>query len=350
MPHRVADGGLVGDLSASAFLAPADDDEEGVVDRDPEPDERDEELDDHGDVGDVRDRPDEQKRGRDSDGRHQQRHDRHERAEDEDEDEQGAERADQCLDEHSGAARLALGRRCTERVHPGHLDRRAGDGDAGERRLGLLCLCLSGVHATDGGVVDERERGAAVVGDEGAVVGGGVGGDPDVRHRLLHLRERRGELAGDARRVHGRALWKGDDGNERSDVAAAAVDLRDVLVGLVALAAGNVELLRECVSRRSDRRERGDRDNGPERDDESLVAENHVGEAIHDQLPSSRLQGVRDTVEHPLRSRQDLLPFPGNAGCAAAAGSLGCLWLLCSCLQDVAPGLPAPSGMTLRRP
>ena len=245
VPHRIADGGLVCDLSAPALLAPADDDEEGVVDRDPEPDERDEELDDHGDVGDVRDRPDEQERGRDGDGGHQQRHDRHERAEDEDEDEQGAERAEQCLDEHPGAARVALGRSCTKRVHPGDLDRRAGDRDALERRLRLLRLGLSGVDAADGGVVDERERGAAVLGDEGAVVGGGVGSDPYVRHRLLHPRKRRGELGGDARRVHGRALWKRDDGNERSDVAAAAVDLRDVLVGLVALAAGNVELLRE---------------------------------------------------------------------------------------------------------
>ncbi len=192
--HRVADGGLVGDLSAPALFTPADDDEEGVVNRDPEPDERDEELDDHGDVRDVRDRPDEEERGRDCDGGHQQRNDRHERAEDEDEDEQGAERAEQCLDEHSRATRVALGRSCTKRVHPCDLDRRAGDGDALKRRLGLLCLGLSGVHATDGGVIDERERGAAVLGDEGAVVGGGVGSDPYVRHRLLHLCKRRGEL------------------------------------------------------------------------------------------------------------------------------------------------------------
>ena len=87
MPHCIADGGLVCDLSASPFLAPAHDDEERIVDRDPEPDKRDQELDDHGDVRDVRDRPDEQKRRRDGDGRHQQRHDRHERPEDEDEDE-----------------------------------------------------------------------------------------------------------------------------------------------------------------------------------------------------------------------------------------------------------------------
>ena len=114
VPHGVADGDLVRDGSALALLAPADDDEERVVDRDAEPDERDEELDDHGDVGDAGERPDEQERRRDRDERHQQRHDRHERAEDEDQDEQGAERAEQRLDEHPGAARVAVGRRSRE--------------------------------------------------------------------------------------------------------------------------------------------------------------------------------------------------------------------------------------------
>jgi hypothetical protein len=243
--HRVADGGLIGDLSAPALFTPADDDQEGVINRDPESDERDEELDDHGYVRDVCDRPDEEERGRDCDGGHQQWNDRHERAEHEDEDEQGAECAEQCLDKHSRATRVALGRSCTKRVHPCDLDRGAGDGDALKRRLGLLCLGLSGVHATHGGVIDERERGAAILGDEGAIVGGGVGSNPDVRHRLLHLCKRRGELAGDARRINGGALWKGDDGDKRGDVATAAVDLRDVLVGLVTLAARDVELLRE---------------------------------------------------------------------------------------------------------
>ena len=93
------------------LLAPADDDEERVVDRDPEPDQRDEELDDHGDVGDARERPDQQERRRDRDERHQQRHDRHERAEDEDEDEERAQRAEQRLD----AARRCRSARCRRR-------------------------------------------------------------------------------------------------------------------------------------------------------------------------------------------------------------------------------------------
>src|SRR6476619_7821622 len=125
------------------------------------------------------------------------------------------------------------------------MDGRPGYGDAGECGLDLPSLCLSRIDAADGGVVDERERGASVVRDEAAVVGGRIGGDSYVWHRLLHPSKRRGELGCDARRVHRRTLWKRDHRNERSDVAAAAVDLRDVLVGLVALAAGNVELLRE---------------------------------------------------------------------------------------------------------
>ena len=116
-----------------ALLAPAGHDQEGVVDRDAEPDERDEELHDHGDVGDAGQRPHEQEGRRDRDQRHQQRHERHERAEDEDQDDQRTERADERLHQHAGAA-AAVGRRGAQGVEAGDLDGGAADGDAGERR------------------------------------------------------------------------------------------------------------------------------------------------------------------------------------------------------------------------
>src|SRR4051794_15302579 len=54
--------------------------------------------------------------------------------------------------------------------------------------------------------------------------------------------------------------------------------------------------------------------------------------------------GCRSHRGAPSPGRQDLLPFLGSVR-ATAAGSLGCLWLLCACLHDVALGLRAPSGM-----
>ena len=189
------------------FLAPADDDEQRVVDRDAEPDQRDEELDDHRDVGDARERPDQQEGRRDRDERHQQRHDRHERAEDEDRG-RAARRAppSSVSEQDAGAAASLSPAEARSASSPVTSTGGAADGDAGERGLRLPGLGLAGVDAALGRDVDEREGGAAVVGDERPVAGRGVGRGPRLRQRRLDLRERRVELLADAGRVDGRAL------------------------------------------------------------------------------------------------------------------------------------------------
>ena len=118
-----------------AFLAPADDDQQRVVDRDSEPDQRDQELHDHGDVGDAVSGQIEQERRRDRDDRHQQRDDRGERAEDEDEHEQRAECGEQRPEEHARSRSLRVVAGCAERVEPGDPHACAADRDAGERLL-----------------------------------------------------------------------------------------------------------------------------------------------------------------------------------------------------------------------
>ena len=91
--------------SGAQLVAEAEDHQQGVVDRDPEPDERDQELDDDRDAGDVGEGPDERERVQDRRRRDDER-DQHgrKRSEDEQQDHQCAEAADQGLHEDAGAA------------------------------------------------------------------------------------------------------------------------------------------------------------------------------------------------------------------------------------------------------
>jgi hypothetical protein len=82
---------------------------------------------------------------------------------------------------------------------------------------------------------------------------------------------------GDAQGVDGHAFRQLNNGNKRSNVAAAAIDGGDLLIRLEALAAGNAELLRQRLPGRADRCEGGDRDGNPEADDESFVTKNPAG-------------------------------------------------------------------------
>ena len=178
MPHRVAHRRLVGHAGLLAFLAPADHDEQRVVDRDAEPDQRDEELDDERDVGDAGERPDQQEGRGDRDERHEQRHERHERAKDEGQHEERTQGRQQGADEDAGAVGLVLACGGAQGVEPRHLDGRAGDRDVLQRRLRRLRLLPTGIGAALGRDVDEGEGRAPVVGDEGPVAGGGIRGGP----------------------------------------------------------------------------------------------------------------------------------------------------------------------------
>ena len=207
MCHRVSDGYLVADSSLPTLLAPAHHDEERVVDRDPEPDQRDDELRGDRDVGDLGEGPDQQEGGRDGDHRHEQGHERHERREDECEDDEraGARHEDfhENADARAGLLARGLG---AKRLVAGHSHRRPAHGDSVERRLGLSGLPLARFEPAPRRVVDEREGRTTVLGDEGAIPGRGIGGEPRARQRRLHPREGGFELLGDARRVHRRPL------------------------------------------------------------------------------------------------------------------------------------------------
>ena len=175
--HRAHDR-LVVVEAVGRLLAPAHDDQQRVVDRDAEADQRDQELDDRRHAGDRGDPPHDQERGHDRDDRHQDRDERQQRPEHEREHDQRAEAAEQRLEEHAGPVALAalLGR---QRVEPGHVDRLAGDPHVAHRRVEVLARV--GVAAERlvwvGRRVDDREHGPPVVRHERAAAGARVRGD-----------------------------------------------------------------------------------------------------------------------------------------------------------------------------
>ena len=232
--HRAHDR-LVALVPVRALLAPARDDQQRVVDRHAEPDQRDQELDDRRHRRQLVSPSSSRKlvmidttaitsgTTASTEANTNSKHD------------ERAEPAEQRLDEHAGAGVAAGGRR--QRVEAGHVHRRAADGHAGERvrrraRRSAVGAEVVGARARR---VGERVDGAAVAGDERAVAGRGVGGD-------ARAREGRGELRVDAREV-GAHAGRGDrlprrergDRQERVGLAAVAVALGDLRVGQRAL-------------------------------------------------------------------------------------------------------------------
>ena len=121
---------LVVVTTAVAFFAPTGDEQQRVVDRDPQADERDQELDDERDVGQVGDRQQEDERGEDRRRSDHERQHGQEGPEHEREDGQRADRAEQGLPEHACATVPAVAGR--ERVLAGHPD----EGTGGLGRVG----------------------------------------------------------------------------------------------------------------------------------------------------------------------------------------------------------------------
>jgi hypothetical protein len=139
--HRPHDR-LVAVGAVGAFLAPADDDEQRVVDGHAQADERDQEGHDLGHLSHRRQRPDEQEAGHDRDQRDQERHDGEKGGEHEGEHEQSADSPEGRLGEQAETA--ALPRRDREGVEAGQVHGRSRDRDAVQgvagrlRRLGVL--------------------------------------------------------------------------------------------------------------------------------------------------------------------------------------------------------------------
>jgi hypothetical protein len=259
------------------FFSPADDDQQRVIDRNPQPDQRHKELHEHRNVGDGRQRPDQKERRRNGDDGHQQGDDCSERTEHEGEHEQRSERGQKRPEQHSGSRSLRVISGRAERVKAGDPYARAPDRDPGECLLREARFRLALIDAAACWDVDERERRAAVGRHERPVASRGVGGDPCRRESRLHASERSCEFVLDVWGIDRCALRQLHDGNERSNVAAAAVDRADLLICLEALASGNAELLRERLSGGADRCERRNRDGDPEAGDESFVIKNPAG-------------------------------------------------------------------------
>ncbi len=247
----------------------------------PEPDQPDQELDDHRDVGDACERPDQQEGGRDCDKSHEQRDERHERTEDKGQDEERAQRSHQGSQQNADAITLVLAGRSTKRIEPRHLNRGAADLDTIQRPLCGKGLFLAGVDSTLGRDVDQRKRGATIIGDERPIAGRGIGSSHRLRQRRLHSRESSGELRADAGRIDSRPLRERHHRHDRRDVPAGAVDGRKLLVGLEPLASRDAELLRESAAGGSNRGEGCDRDQQPEANNDSLVVKNPSGQAGH---------------------------------------------------------------------
>ena len=172
-----------------ALLAPARDDEQRVVDRDAEADERDEELHDRGDVADVRQPEHDQQRGQDRERGHQERQEREQRREHEGEHGQRAERAEERLREHAGPVGRAAGRELLQARGRDVVAR----GQRASQHPGRLVAHGRVAEPFRARAEDERERRAAVVGDEAPVVRGGEVDDARLRQLRPYLRERGGE-------------------------------------------------------------------------------------------------------------------------------------------------------------
>ena len=154
---------------ALSFLTPAHDDQERVVDRDAEADQRDEEDDDQVDLGQRGEPPDGQQRDRDRDDRHQQRYEGECGREDEHQHDQCPDAGDERLVQEAGTAalawRLAGQQRGTREPYLGAAHARAGGGLLGARQRRVADLVPARPAVVDRGRrrMHDRERGAAVV-------------------------------------------------------------------------------------------------------------------------------------------------------------------------------------------
>jgi hypothetical protein len=216
--------------AAGEFLAPADDNQQRVVDRDPEPDQRDQVLDDEEDLGETRDSPNDQEAGRDRNRGDEQRHEGEQRPEHERKHGERTDRADERLYQHALTTAAAVAR---ERVDAGELEAAAVRAHGRERRFDAperardrrLAVRLAGR-------VDEREVCPPVAGDEPLVRVGGVGGDARVGERFLHGAHRRGDRRPARRSGDPPAGPESQDRDIRWRRAAVAVQALDQLVCL----------------------------------------------------------------------------------------------------------------------
>ncbi len=266
-----------------ALLAPSGDDEQRVVDRDAEADERDEELHDEAHVGDVGRGEDDAERREDRDPCHDERDHREERGEDEGEDDHRAEGAEERLDEQARGLGVvgALGEQVVAAdlpVETGLLARVLEDRT--DRDVDALL-----VEGQEGRRVDERVGRAPVVGEEHVVLCLREVDHSHVGHVGLDAVEHRVDLR--LVLLHRLALGHRDDRQVGRVGPTVAVVLEQLLLGLVAGLAGQREVDREPVGGLSCRPAADDEGEEPEHHDQFAVSQDELGESRHQPAPTA---------------------------------------------------------------
>ena len=137
------------------------------------------------------------------------------------------------------------------------------------------------VKLTNGSRVDQRVGRAAVVGEEDVVAGVGVARAMRVpRHRRLDVVERRGRSSSWCVLDRAALGHRGDRDGGRVG-AAVAVDVEDLLLGLVAGLAGQREVDREPVGGPAGGEDADDEHHQPEQHHQLAVAQDELGETDH---------------------------------------------------------------------
>ncbi len=255
------------------LLAPAEDDEERVVDRHAEPDQADEELDDEGDLGDFGEQPEHREGGEDRGAGDDQRHDREPGAEDEGQHDQRAERADQGLDQEARAATAGV---FAERLDAGHAQGRAADRVLRGRLLHGAERALRSCPALPGPAADRRGRSRPCrprtrrPPPAPPAAGARRGASRGTAAATFLRRPGEGRVVASFGELP--VLRRGDE-DERRDHAAVAVGADDFLVGLERRPAGRVEGLGEMVVDRARGPGADDGKKDPDGDDQPAVAQ-----------------------------------------------------------------------------
>ena len=274
--HRHDDRGMVVE-AVRTLLAPPVDDEQRVVDRDTEPDQRDEELDDEAHVEDVGPQEHDRERRQDRHGRDEQGNEREQRREQEQQHRQRAEPGQDRVDEQARLLGVL-----------GPLGEQVVAGDAPlEPGLGARFV-EDGLHGDVGADVgealerlgvDQRVGGAAVLGQEDRVTGVGVADHAGGRQRLADLVEDRGDAV--ELGVDGGALGHRHDGDGRRVGAPVVERLEDLLLGLVARLPGQREVDREPLGGAAGGGPADHEHHEPEQHHQAPVVQDELGETDH---------------------------------------------------------------------
>jgi hypothetical protein len=255
-----------------ALLAPARHDQQRVVDRHPEADQRDQELHDERDVRHVGQREDQQQCRQDRDRRDQQRDEGQQRGEHERQHRQRAETADDRLQEDAGsAARLVFG----ELLDAGQTDLRAGRQRCRQHLRGVLGRLRRAEVVFLGGV-EEGVRRATVGRDQARVVRARIVHDAHAGHVRPHAGEgarELGLLAAD--RSSRRRAHHHDRGRL---VAAVAVGVDDLPRRFIARLARQREVQREALGNVRGAHRARQEDDQPADDHDAAVREHEARE------------------------------------------------------------------------